>query len=227
MDNQDVVHNYINENDNQVVNEEDLDNNEKDMIKVYEFVDSVNLSRPKKNICRDFSDGVLIAEIIKSFKPKIVEMHNYPSSNNIKAKRENWNTLNRKVFSKLNFKLTPSDIEALINFTPGYIESVLLRVIESLVEIGVDINKHIENYHIKNQAKEENNTQFKKTEPVKYQQLEDEYKHQLLERDDIIDELKQALEETEKNLKISEDNKKILNHQLDTLKKKVKELGLY
>jgi hypothetical protein len=226
MDNKDVVHNYIEDNTHDVVNEEELDNNEKDMIKVYEFVDSVNLSRPKKNICRDFSDGVLIAEIIKSFKPKIVEMHNYPSSNNIKAKRENWNTLNRKVFSKLNFKLTSNDIEALINFTPGYIESVLLKVIESLSEIGIDINKHLENYHIKNQKKEEN-TKFKISEPVKYQQLEDEYKNQLLERDDIIDELKQALEETEKNLLISEDNKKILNHQLETLKKKVKELGLY
>jgi hypothetical protein len=35
---------------------------EEDSDAVYEWVDSFELSRPKKNISRDFSDGVLMAE---------------------------------------------------------------------------------------------------------------------------------------------------------------------
>ena len=36
-------------------NSNQLDEN--DIMQIYEWVDSVNLSRPKKNIARDFSDG--------------------------------------------------------------------------------------------------------------------------------------------------------------------------
>ena len=39
---------------------------------LYAWVDSVPLSRPKRNIARDFSDGVLMAEILSHFYPKLV-----------------------------------------------------------------------------------------------------------------------------------------------------------
>lgn len=81
---------------------------------IYEWVDEVNLSRPKKNIARDFSDGgndqniclyflqkiylinnvVLVAELIKNFNSKLVELHNYPAAYSTNKKRYNWNTLN-------------------------------------------------------------------------------------------------------------------------------------
>jgi len=40
-------------------------------------VDDVPLSRAKRNIARDFSDGVLVAEVVKHFLPKEVDLHNY------------------------------------------------------------------------------------------------------------------------------------------------------
>ena len=40
-------------------------------------MDEIPLSRPKKNITRDFADGVLMAEIVNNFIPKLVEIHNY------------------------------------------------------------------------------------------------------------------------------------------------------
>lgn len=64
-------------------------------------VDEIPLSRPKRNIARDFSDGgklpsvlpmpalskppgltvaalaVLVAEIVQHFHPKLVDLHNY------------------------------------------------------------------------------------------------------------------------------------------------------
>ena len=50
---------------------------EDDLQAIYNWVDEIPLSRPKRNIARDFSDGVLLAEIVKHHQPKLVDMHNY------------------------------------------------------------------------------------------------------------------------------------------------------
>jgi len=83
----------------------DYQNNidENDLIKLYEWLDTFQFSRPKKSISRDFSDGgkislrivlVLMAELLKTIFPKFVEVHNYPAANATKHKRKNWITLN-------------------------------------------------------------------------------------------------------------------------------------
>ncbi len=48
---------------------------------VYEWVDEFELSKIKKNIGRDFCDGVLVAEILHEFYPEIVWLHCYNSVN--------------------------------------------------------------------------------------------------------------------------------------------------
>jgi hypothetical protein len=68
-----------------------------DIMFIYEWVDSVPLSRAKKNITRDFADGVLMAELIKYCAPKRVEIHNYPTAHSTAQKLYNWNTLNRNI----------------------------------------------------------------------------------------------------------------------------------
>ena len=74
------------------------------------MVDSVPLSRSKKNIGRDFSDCLLMAEIVHFFNPKIVSLHNYPSSNAVGKKIANWNTLNMKVLKKIGIHLNKQEI---------------------------------------------------------------------------------------------------------------------
>ncbi len=37
-----------------------------------------------------------MAEIIKQYIPKIVELHNYPAAHSTQQKKYNWNTLNSK-----------------------------------------------------------------------------------------------------------------------------------
>ena len=79
---------------------------EEEMQAVYNWVDEISLSRPKKNIARDFSDGgisssnknlvVLVAEIVKHYIPKIVDLHNYISAHAVSQKLYNWEALNRK-----------------------------------------------------------------------------------------------------------------------------------
>jgi hypothetical protein len=83
----------------------DISPDENAIMQIYEWVDSVSLSRPKKNIARDFSDGgiisltpVLLAEMIKEKFPKLVELHNYPEAHSTTTKKYNWSTLNSNSF---------------------------------------------------------------------------------------------------------------------------------
>ena len=61
-----------------------------DLQRVYQWVDEIPLSRPKRNIARDFADGVLTAEIIAHYFPRLIEIHNYPAANSYAQKMYNW-----------------------------------------------------------------------------------------------------------------------------------------
>ncbi|EFJ12294.1 hypothetical protein SELMODRAFT_425615 [Selaginella moellendorffii] len=88
-------------------------------------VDGIPLSRPKRNIARDFSDGVLAAEVVAHYCPRLVDIHNYSAANSLAQKIYNWNTLNNKVFRRLNFSLTKEDVEAVANAENQMIERIL------------------------------------------------------------------------------------------------------
>mmetsp|Transcript_60783 Transcript_60783/g.144812 ORF Transcript_60783/g.144812 Transcript_60783/m.144812 type:complete len:245 (-) Transcript_60783:102-836(-) len=98
---------------------------DEDLQKLYNWVDEIPLSKPKKNISRDFADGVLFAEVVNHFFPKLVEMHNYSSANSHSQKMYNWNTLNTKVLKKLGFQVHAQDLDEIIKASPGAIERVL------------------------------------------------------------------------------------------------------
>ena len=59
--------NEENENENEYQDEisPEQENEVNDIMYIYEWVDSIPLSRQKKNIARDFNDAVLLAEMIK------------------------------------------------------------------------------------------------------------------------------------------------------------------
>ncbi|KAJ0409156.1 hypothetical protein ATCC90586_004689 [Pythium insidiosum] len=96
--------------------------------RLYAWIDEIPLSRPKKNIARDFSDGILLAEVIAYYFPKIVQMHNYSPANSVKQKQYNWNTLNRKVLKRLHVYLTKDDIDDLVSCRAGAVEHLLVKV---------------------------------------------------------------------------------------------------
>ncbi|CAL8089852.1 unnamed protein product [Calicophoron daubneyi] len=103
---------------------------------LYVWVDRIPLSRVKRNISRDFSDGVLMAEVMKYFFPKYVNLHNFATCNSSEAKKKNWQLLNWKVFKKFNFELSDDVIDSLVAAKTGTIEKVLLLLrtkIESIV----------------------------------------------------------------------------------------------
>ena len=114
------------ENDNLMSNNDF--NNENEIMKIYEWVDSFQLSRAKKNIARDFSDGLLLAEILKKYVPRLVDLHNYPDYSSTKHKLSNWETLNNKVLKKIGLRLTKKEINDVVNCKPQAIEEVLKKV---------------------------------------------------------------------------------------------------
>ena len=93
--------------------------------RLYTWIDEIPLSRPKRNIARDFSDGVLLAEVIKHYFPTMVELHNYPAANSTQQKLYNWTTLNSKVLRKLGYNMPKEDIEAVLQCRANAVEKVL------------------------------------------------------------------------------------------------------
>nr|XP_034327712.1 sperm flagellar protein 1 isoform X16 [Crassostrea gigas] len=102
---------------------------------LYQWIDRIPLTRPKKNIGKDFSDGVLLAEIVAHYFPKIVELHNYSPAAATKQKMENWYLLNRRVLRKLDLDLSDEVIRALANCKPKVVEKVLM-----LLRLQIDKN---------------------------------------------------------------------------------------
>ncbi|XP_043578196.1 sperm flagellar protein 1-like [Bombus pyrosoma] len=95
---------------------------------IYTWMEQISFSKPKKNLARDFSDGVFMAELLKRYYPRYVDIHNYIPGNSIAKKIDNWCTLNRKVLSKLDVKLGKDVINQLANSQPGVIEKILIEL---------------------------------------------------------------------------------------------------
>ena len=96
------------------------------------WVDAIPLSRPKRNISRDFADGVLFAEVVKHYFPKLVELHNYSAAHGVSQKLYNWRTLNQKVLRRLGLKLDAAEMDAIARAEPGYIEVLLVRLMKKM-----------------------------------------------------------------------------------------------
>lgn len=99
--------------------------NDTQLQELFAWVDEFKLSRPKRNFTRDFSDGVLTAEILKNFFPKHVENHNYINANSVNQKMANWDTLNRKVMSKMNYQIPRQLCERMCKNESGVAEVFL------------------------------------------------------------------------------------------------------
>ncbi|XP_042750435.1 sperm flagellar protein 1, partial [Lagopus leucura] len=101
---------------------------------LYRWVDAVPLSRPRRNIARDFSDGVLAAEVVKFFFPAMVQLHSFVPASSTPQKLANWGHLNRKVLSKLNFSVPNEVIRQIVQCRPGAVEQVLLLLRQKIEE---------------------------------------------------------------------------------------------
>ena len=226
MENEENNHNYgiegeEGEETNQKIDQNQMDgqeeqndemNNEQEeneLMYIYEWVDSIELSRPKKNIARDFSDGVLLAEIIKSYLPRLVDLHNYPSCSNTKHKESNWNVLNNKVLKRIGIKLSKKEINDIIKCEHLAIEHLLQRVY-SVLQSKINMNKDAKNISNINFQKN-NNDKLRKT---------------LEEKENIIKQLHDIIEVLQLKLKNSEEMEKILENKVAELTEALNKNGI-
>jgi hypothetical protein len=207
--NQQMNQNQIEGQEGQEGQDEEMNNEQDDveseLMYIYEWVDSIELSRPKKNIARDFSDGVLLAEIIKNYLPRLVDLHNYPSCSNTKHKESNWNVLNNKVLKRLGIKLTKSEINDIITCQHLAIENLLQRVY-NVLQNKVNMSKTKSNINQKN-----NNDMLRKT---------------LEEKENVIKQLRDIIEVLELKLKNSEEMEKILENKVSQLTETLNKNGI-
>ncbi|KAG7190100.1 hypothetical protein KM043_006234 [Ampulex compressa] len=97
-----------------------------DFQELHAWIDTIPFSKTTKNLTKDFSDALLVAEVLKVYYPRYVDLHNYASISSVGGKRENWNILNRKVLAKIDMKLDRETIDQLANSQPGAAEKLLL-----------------------------------------------------------------------------------------------------
>ena len=124
-----------------------LELNEQILEELYVWIDSIPLSKSKKRIERDFSDGkilndmfesflfcsmifkgTLVAEVVRYYLPDLIETHNYTGTSSINQKKINWGILNKKVFNRIGFDLPESMINDLCLAKTGKIEIFLFNL---------------------------------------------------------------------------------------------------
>lgn len=116
---------------------------------LYEWIDQIPLSRQKKRIERDFSDGYCVGEIVKHFLPQFIELHNLTPAHNLQQKLANWGILNHKVFNRFGLNVPLNITQNICNAKPGYIEVFLYnlryKIDEKLNEIEIKQQQKIQN----------------------------------------------------------------------------------
>ena len=184
---------------------------ENDVMYIYEWVDSIQLSRPKKNIARDFCDCVLVAEIIKHYLPRLVDLHNYPSASSTMQKTTNWNTLNTKVLKKIGVKMTKQEINDIITCKPLAIEHLLQRIYDA-----------IQNQINSNNNEEGNNNNMVRPSNGNAERL----KKILEEKENNINQLHEIIDVLEMKLKSSSEMQETLANKVEELTNLLQSKGI-
>ena len=195
-------------------NLEDTEDNK--LMYIYEWVDSIPLSRQKKNISRDFNDAVLFAEMIKYHYPRLVDLHNYPSASSTKAKIINWETLNKKVLKKIGLKLGKNEIDDLVRSKPNAIENLLGRlynIINGRPQMNNMNNSNIrkEQQHLNNNNINNNNNMMMNNEETA------ELMNAINEKDQEIVKLQDYIKTLEQKIEISKENQRQLELKIKEL----------
>ena len=198
--------------------EEEEDNK---LMYIYEWVDSIPLSRQKKNISRDFNDAVLFAEMIKYHYPRLVDLHNYPSASSTKAKIINWETLNKKVLSKIGLKIGKNEIDDLVRSKPNAIENLLGRlynIINGRPQLNNINNKrnHVNNMN-NNLINNNNNNVINSNNIIINSEETAELINAINEKDQEIAKLQEYIKTLEQKIENSKENQKQLELKIKEL----------
>jgi len=98
------------------------------------WLDTIPLSRPVHNLEKDFSDGILIAEIIAYFFPEYVDLDKFHIARNMTERTKNWRLLNSDVLPKISLHAPGTVVHDITNGDHRAVELFLLHLREKLEE---------------------------------------------------------------------------------------------
>lgn len=188
--------------------EPDLSEDDTFLMTIYEWIDTIPLSKDKKNIARDFADGMLLAELIKHYYPKLIEIHNYPSASSTKQKLCNWNTLCVKVLKKLNLTVKQSEINDIIASKPKAIEKLLVKLYRIIhkqpltTSNNKETNEKIEKKELTSIKDINDEIKQKEEEFVRLTNRRQEIEKQLYINSGVSDNLQQKIKKLSKMLQV-------------------------
>ncbi|KAL4431674.1 hypothetical protein ABPG74_017303 [Tetrahymena malaccensis] len=206
--------------------------NEEELNQIYNWIDGIPLSRPKKNITRDFADGCMLAEVISHYCPKLVEVHNYSQAHSVTQKLYNWNTLNQRVLKKMGFQISKNDIDCIINAVPDAVERVL-KVVQIKLDKYLDDQKKKKDQqqYIENAQMMQNGNKLQPgsaNNPYQYAEFLNpkEVSQMLFQRDTTINELRATIEILELKIKKMDQLVKLKDSKIQSLINKLSSAGL-
>ncbi|KAL4508561.1 hypothetical protein ABPG72_003865 [Tetrahymena utriculariae] len=206
--------------------------NEEELNQIYNWIDGIPLSRPKKNITRDFADGCMLAEVISHYSPKLVEVHNYSQAHSVTQKLYNWNTLNQRVLKKMGFQISKNDIDCIINAVPDAVERVL-KVVQIKLDKYLDDQKKKKDQqqYIENAQMMQNGNKLQPgsdNNPYQYAEFLNpkEVSQMLFQRDTTINELRATVEILELKIKKMDQLVKLKDSKIQSLINKLSSAGL-
>lgn len=101
---------------------------DEELEEVYFWIDQIPLSRPKKNISKDFSDGCLMAEVICFYFPDLIDLEDYIPTHRSKVKLMNWSILCEKALRPIGLTVFQKEIGQIVAKEPEKVEGLLLRL---------------------------------------------------------------------------------------------------
>jgi hypothetical protein len=194
---------------------------------LYCWLDTFKFSKTKKNMTRDFSDGVLFVELLNQALPKIViEYHNVTPTLNKNQKKDNWYQIQKRINSRTTLKITNTEINDIINYQPYAIERIIDRLYRIILtkskfiqpeSAKIDVNNkrhYIKSINSKvSPAFKENCTfksETKENLDCKFNSKEEIFKSIIEEKDNKLYELQSTLEFLLNKIKnLEEDNFKV------------------
>ncbi|KAM3866978.1 spermatogenesis-associated protein 4 [Diretmus argenteus] len=100
------------------------------------WLQSLDLSFSPKNVCRDFSNGYLVAEMFSVYYPEDFPMHSYDKGTSLSAKQGNWSQIQR-FLQKQNLHLMKDAIVRTIHCKPGAAELLVQEVYTMLTNRSI------------------------------------------------------------------------------------------
>ena len=95
---------------------------------IYDWINRFDLSKPKKDFKRDFSDGVLLSEVLNYHYPHVLDLNNYISTCNTKQKYANWEVLTKKILRRIKVVPNKKELDSIIMSKEYAIEKFLDRI---------------------------------------------------------------------------------------------------